>query len=151
MDLSRTYILYSLSAYLVTFLTIRLARIGKVPRAPLPFRFIQGTLSVAGPLVIVSILAAGGLRYFNLNILDVYEFRRDASSNLPLIFAYLSPWTGCVLLPASFVLAITKKQRTHAAAIALCVVALFGFTAIKSILVYPILAFIDDECQYRVN
>lgn len=45
------------------------------------------------------IIAFGGLRFFNLDLYQVYDFRRDAADNLPGAFSYLSPNISRIAIP----------------------------------------------------
>lgn len=90
-------------------------------------------------MVIIGIIGISGFRYFNLNMLKVYDFRRDAAADLPAIFAYLSPIVSSVILPFALLLAVNNKQYAFAFLAAMGSFAMFGFTSHKGPLFYPFL------------
>lgn len=55
------------------------------------------------------VIASGGLRYWNLNIADVYLYRRDAAANLPGFMGYVISSIAKVLLPCLLILALKYK------------------------------------------
>lgn len=88
------------------------------------------------------ILARGGLRYLNFNLARVYEFRRDAGNALfPGVLSLIFNWYGKIINPALTVLCLWKKKYRTMIFTVICQIMLFGFTAHKSILFFPILIF----------
>lgn len=96
-------------------------------------------LFFASSAVIFTIFIMGGGKYFNLNPAKVYEFRTDASSNLPKGFGYLLPLIGKVFIPIAIVLFLKEKKYILLTISFAFSIILFGLTAHKSILFYPIL------------
>lgn len=90
-------------------------------------------------LYIAAILAMGGGRYLNFDMTRVYDLRADAAGNLPSFFDYLSPLVSKVVVPTALVLSILHRQVFAALVFALCSVLIFGLTAHKSPLFYPLL------------
>lgn len=88
-------------------------------------------------VVILSIIALGGLKYLNFNIFNVYEYRRDASAHLPSIFGYISPIVSKVLLPFALVISLKLKKRGEALLSIGGSVLMFSLTNHKGPLFYP--------------
>lgn len=118
------------------------------------FIFSKLRIEVAGPFklspesmlkfVFGAIIAAlavqaafGGLANFNLDIERVYEFRRDAASDLPAIFGYLYSNVASVLVPLALVLALKSNRYWLAALSLVSSVILFGMSHHKSVLFGP--------------
>lgn len=95
-------------------------------------------LSSAIFITIILVIFYGGLSYFNLDITKVYEYRDDAADNLPGIFGYLLPFVGKVAIPIAAVLFFKHKKYTMVITLLLCTLILFGLTAHKSVLIFPI-------------
>jgi len=95
-----------------------------------------GLLIIAG-IYILSIIMKGGLQYFNLNLLKVYEFRNLAAQNLPGIYGYFSPMVSKVLLPFVLLLALYRRKWLVAGLALAGSVMIFALTAHKGPLFYP--------------
>lgn len=127
-----TVIAFLLVVLIASKVHIRSIRIVKI--SPILFqRLLLGSSFVVIGLIIIF----GGLKYFNLNLLRVYEFRSDAASNLPGIFGYISPLVSKVLLPFSLLLAVINKDRLLALFAILGSIMMFGLTNHKGPLFYP--------------
>jgi len=94
---------------------------------------------VAALLYIAAILALGGGRFLNFDLSRVYELRADAAGNLPSLFDYVSPLISKVVVPTALVLSVLHRQYLAALAFACCSVLIFGLTAHKAPLFYPLL------------
>lgn len=79
----------------------------------------------------------GGLRYFNLDIERVYEFRRVAAYELPAIFGYVYSNVSSVLVPVSLLLSIRFRNVPLIIFTVVCSIILFGMTHHKSVLFGP--------------
>ena len=91
-------------------------------------------------LIIFAVLiqiAFGGLTYFNLNPEAVYQFRRIAAADLPMIFGYIYSNVSTVLIPISLVLAVILRSNALAVFVIFASVMLFGMTHHKSVLFTP--------------
>lgn len=98
-------------------------------------------MAIGTSVGITAIIAYGGLAYFNLDLLDVYEGREAVTALLPAILGYLNSSISKVFIPLAIVVCIFYKKR-----IALCIfivfaILLFGLTHHKSVLVGPIVAY----------
>lgn len=85
------------------------------------------------------IIAQGGFSYFNLNIYDVYLYRRASSGGLLSIYGYITPIVAKIIIPASLIMAIMMKKWVALVLTLIAVVLTFGLTAHKSILFSPLL------------
>lgn len=103
-----------------------------------PHRLRQAFLIVS-LLYIGAILAMGGGRYLNFDLSRVYDLRADAAGILPSVFDYLSPLVSKVVVPTALVLSILYRRYFAALVFACCSVLIFGLTAHKSPLFYPLL------------
>jgi len=88
-------------------------------------------------LTVILIIGFGGLRYFNLDPLRVYEFRRVAASSIPSIFGYIISPVSKVVLPIGILLGLLYRSKIGVAAFIFLTVMMFGLTHHKSILVAP--------------
>lgn len=79
----------------------------------------------------------GGLRYFNLDLDRVYEFREAAASELPPFFGYLYSNISTVLVPVALLFAVRFRSLAVAAAVLVAAVVLFGMTQHKIVLFGP--------------
>ena len=96
-------------------------------------------------LVLFAILlqiAYGGLRYFNLNLEKVYQFRRSAAADLPSIFGYMYSNIANVLIPFCIVLSLMYKRFIILLFVILCSIILFGMTHQKSVFFTPFVVII---------
>jgi hypothetical protein len=88
---------------------------------------------------IAIVIALGGMRYFNLSLLDVYKYRTAASGNLPSIFSYILPVISKVILPFSLLISIHYKKKILSWLAIIGSVMVFGLTSNKGPLVYPLI------------
>ncbi|WP_151634876.1 O-antigen polymerase [Noviherbaspirillum aerium] len=100
---------------------------------------LRRTFLVMTLLYIAAIVLMGGVRYLNFDLSRVYDLRADAASNLPSVFDYVSPLIGKVVVPTALVLSIMHRQYITAIVFACCSVLIFGLTAHKAPLFYPLL------------
>ncbi|MEL7178445.1 MAG: hypothetical protein AAFN63_01320 [Pseudomonadota bacterium] len=91
---------------------------------------------------ILAMVALGGLRYFNLNLLDVYLFRRSAAELLPSIFGYIISPVAKVVIPLGIVLGVYYRSNAIAVLFVLLTVVFFGLTHHKSVIAAPIVVLI---------
>lgn len=127
-------IAYSVSVLLAYFLKI----------TPPTFHFVskeklQSILFLVACAYIASIFMLGGGRYLNFDFSRVYDFRSDASGNLPDVYAYISPLVAKVAVPIAFVLALIRRKFLMALLLFCCSFLIFGLTAHKSTLFAPLL------------
>lgn len=140
----RPYLYYTVMAYLLLFLVIRInyIKIKPINSIKLSSFFFQQLLLILSWTIIGLIILFGGLRYLNFDISKVYDFRTAASENLPGIFGYLSPFASKILLPFSLLIALRNKRKIITILSAAGSVMMFSLTAHKGPLLYPLLVLI---------
>lgn len=89
-------------------------------------------------IAILSLIAFGGLRYFSLDPLRVYEFRRDAAASVPAIFGYIISPVSKVVLPIGILLGLLYRSTISSIIFIFLTIMMFGLTHHKSILVAPV-------------
>lgn len=100
----------------------------------------NGVLSLAVMLILAAVTAQayfGGMRYFGLSILRVYEFRKLSAEEVPGIFGYIFPSVSNVLIPIAVILSIKLQKYLLCTVIMGCSVILFGMTHHKAVLFMP--------------
>lgn len=98
---------------------------------------------------IIAAVMLGGMKYFNLSIFDVYEFRELAQANLPWYFGYFYSVVSKVFIP--IILAMSWKMRSPVyglLGVALAVVT-FGLTSHKAVLLAPVLIVALNYFSFR--
>lgn len=137
--LPHRYALITASALLLIAITSKTLRLRPF-KHPLirPSRLLQllGFLSVA---TVVGIFLFGGARFLSFDFSAVYTLRREAAQNLPGIFGYLIPWVTKVAIPFAIVFAMRDRRWLATAVFISISVLIFGLTAHKSPLFYPVL------------
>jgi len=137
-DLPRAYMYFVILAFAVVCLA-RKFKLPKIKGDMIPInRMIWGLLIIVA-IYIISVILYGGLRYFNLNLLKVYEFRNVAAQNLPGICGYFSPMVSKVLLPFILLLAVYRRKWLVVGLALAGSVMMFALTNHKGPLYYPFL------------
>jgi len=126
---------------LVMIVSAKLVRAKTFKMPALSENFLLFILLVAVSLGIGGVVALGGLRYWNLDISKVYEFRSDASGNLPGIFGYILSIIGKTVIPFGMVLALNARRWFVMFVFAGMSLMLFGLTANKALILYPVLVY----------
>jgi hypothetical protein len=91
-------------------------------------------------LITIHIIAKGGLRFFNLNLSKVYEFRRASAQTVAQgFFAYLNNWVFKVFNMFLLTWALYKNKKIFIVISLLLQVFFFAISAHKSVLFSPIL------------
>jgi len=135
-DLPREYFYMVLFAFVVVCV-VRNFQLPKIKGDIIPVPVMLWSLLIISAVYISSIILLGGIRFFNLNLLKVYEFRSIAAQNLPGLYAYLSPMVSKALLPFLLLLAIYRRNVLVAVLAIFGSVMIFGLTNHKAPLFYP--------------
>jgi hypothetical protein len=91
-------------------------------------------------VVTVWMLAVGGLRYFNLDLTLVYDFRDDVGDLIDQGFmSYLNVWVTKIFGPVLLALALWRKNYLLAGLVFGLHIFWFGISSHKAVLFYPIL------------
>ena len=88
---------------------------------------------------VAGIFVFGGARFLNFDLSAVYDLRREAAQNLPIIFSYLVPLVSKVAIPFAIVFAIRDRHWLVVAGLVSLSVLLFALTAHKSPLFFPVM------------
>lgn len=140
-DKPTDYVLQVLACYVLTVVLVPLLKIRPPRFIVMSNHNLRRTAFALASLYIVAIFAMGGARYLNFDLLRVYDFRSDAASNLPVAFAYISPIMAKVIVPIAFVLSLIYRRYLMAAVFVGFSVLIFGLTAHKSTLFFPLMIF----------
>lgn len=89
-------------------------------------------------LYVVSIFLQGGFKYLNFDLRVVYDFRDEAKTNLPSIYAYISPLIGKIILPLYIVVSLIQRKYLNVIIGFFFGVMIFGLTAHKAPLFFPL-------------
>jgi len=139
MDLPFQFPAITVSGLLIMMVSAKLIRAKTFKMPALSENFLLLILLVVVSLGVGGVVALGGLRYWNLDISKVYEFRLDASRNLPSIFDYILPTIGKVIIPFGMILALNARRWLVMFIFASMSSVLFGLTANKGPIFYPVL------------
>lgn len=103
-------------------------------------RVIALALAGAGlTFVIVRMALLGGLGNFNLDLRAVYEFREDQAEIVGGgLFNYVNVWASKVMAPFVLAIGLLYRRWSLVAAALVAHVVLFGVTAHKGVIVYPL-------------
>lgn len=89
---------------------------------------------------VAALVSLGALSRFNLNILNVYDFRADTTAEIPGIFRYLFFSVAKAVLPLALVLAIYFRNAALGIVSTVLIVLMFGMLHQKSILFLPFIS-----------
>ena len=95
-DLSRVYIYFVMLAFMVVF-AIRKFHVPTIVGNIIPLSIIIWGIVLFVTGYITYIIQKGGLAYFNLDLVRVYEFRSEAAQNLPGFAVSNKKWHFCLL------------------------------------------------------
>jgi oligosaccharide repeat unit polymerase len=137
-DLPRAYMYFVILAFAVVCL-VRKFKVPKIKGGMIPIQIMTWGLLIIAAIYIISIIMQGGVRYFNLNLMKVYEFRSVAAQALPGIYGYFSPMVSKVLLPFILLLAVYRRKWLIAGLALAGSVMMFALTNHKGPLFYPFL------------
>ena len=137
-DLPRAYMYFVILAFTLVNL-VRKVKLPKLKGDMIPINSMMWGLLIIAATYIISIILQGCLRYFNLNLLKVYELRSLAAEGLPGIYGYFSPMVSNVLLPFILLLAVYRRKWIVAVLALAGSVMMFALTNHKGPLFYPFL------------
>lgn len=111
----------------------------------IPFVRFGGVIAVAilglGSLgVTIWMMMSGGLNYFNLDLMRVYEFREDSGAAINVgIMSYINSWAMKVFGPLALAIALWQRRYLIAAFVIGLHLLWFGISAHKAVIFYPFL------------
>jgi hypothetical protein len=135
-DRSRAYMYFVVLSFVIV-LFVRRIHLPKLKGNLIPRKIMMWGLLSISVTYIMGIILLGGLEYFNLNLLRVYEFRSIAAENLPAIAGYLSPMISNIFLPFALLLSVYRHKWTMAFLSLAGSIVMFGLTHHKVALFYP--------------
>jgi len=101
-------------------------------------QFALGISIVMVMIVSVWMVVSGGIRYFNLDLTQVYEFRHESEELTGRFgFQYMNVWAWKVFGPLLMVIGLWKRWWWLVAATIALHVLWFGISARKAVLFYP--------------
>lgn len=124
-------LLVILTSFVFRFKSIRLFSVKE--------NYVLYFLAAASLIYLLGIIAQGGGKYFNLDITRVYEIRKSSAENLIPIYGYLSPVVGKVIVPLLIVISAIKGKWSFVVLGVIISIIVFGLTAHKSPLFYPVI------------
>jgi len=136
-DQDRFFLYVAVIAFLAVIFISRLRFIPIGSNITTP-RIIMNVALAISCLYMVILVSTIGFKYFNVDIFEVYTYRRDAANALPGVFRYFSPLVAGVLVPLSLVLALYFKSAKHVILAIIVSFLCFSFTAHKGPLFNPI-------------
>lgn len=86
-----------------------------------------------------TILAYGGAQFLNFDFAKVYQFRNEASENLPEIYRYLIPIFTQAVVPFGLAIALAQRRLLMAGLITLLSILAFALSGHKGPLFFPVL------------
>lgn len=138
-DQSRVHLYIVLFGYVI----IDFIRRGALVQFPLlkegPWIAYVG-LTAGALFVSVWMVVSGGVAFFNLNLTDVYEYRRSVGALISQgVMGYVNTWAYKVFGPALLAIALWKRAYWFAVLVFVLHVYWFGVSSHKSVLFYPFL------------
>jgi len=128
----------------ISFLVLIYARLVPVAlpkiRGYSPAKIMRGCLLFTW-FCIIAIFAFGGYKYINFDLFEVYDYRRQAASNLPSFFGYITPIVGKVLIPLALGVALMQRRLLASTAAIAGAIMIFALTSRKGPLFYPLVVF----------
>lgn len=90
--------------------------------------------------VTIWMMMSGGLNYFNLDLMRVYEFREDSGASINIgLMSYINSWAMKVFGPIALTIALWQKRYIIAVFVIGMHILWFGISAHKAVLFYPFL------------
>lgn len=133
-----SYLTLNLS-FIIIYL-ISMINIIKLPTINLnKVNFVENSLWAFCITITAYYILSGGLKNLNFNLLNVYDFREEASEITSQgIMGYLSNWAWKVIGIALLCSALEKDNKIRIIAILILYIFWFALSAHKSVLFYPI-------------
>jgi len=125
-------------AFAVVVLVSQHIKIPRVSIKHINIKILLRTLVVLSLLLIACMLALGGAKYMNFNLLKVYDFRGAATDNLPGIFGYFVQSFSKVVVPIGIILSLIYRKWLSLLLFIFCAVMIFALSGHKTPLFIPI-------------
>ncbi len=132
--------LYLVLTSVVFVYLFRSGRLLRVPYFRFGIKLVYGLLVIGSATVTAWMIASGGLKFFNLDLTRVYDFRREVGDVINQgLMAYLNVWATKVFGPVLLALSLWRKNYIIAFLVFLLHVLWFAISSHKSVLFYPFL------------
>jgi oligosaccharide repeat unit polymerase len=136
-DLAFPFVAVTYLAFIILVFTAQFSKFPRLRSKHIKRHVMLYFLGGLSLLYIASIFAFGGGKFINFNLALVYEFRTEASSNLPGLFGYLMPTFSKAIVPVGVVLSLLHRQWTLLVIFLFCAVMIFALSSHKSPLFIP--------------
>ena len=103
-------------------------------------RFIITILFIFVVSVMSYIVLVNGFSSFNLNILDVYDFRATQKTNINPYILMFNSWLSKIMLPILLVYAVYKKNIFLQSFVISIIFICFAFVNVKAAIIYPLIS-----------
>lgn len=135
----RVYTYMLVVSFIIISIIIRIVPIVKLSRLKGGKRIGLAVSFIGVVVVLVFLLYRGGLRFFNLSILNVYSFRREVGAVINVgLFSYINTWAFKVLNPALISWSLYQRRYGLFVLFTGLQVIFFGISSHKSVLFYPL-------------
>ena len=139
-DFSRKYLFFTVTS----FLLLNYIRHFKIPKIKNGLVNLDTLIKIIFFIILVYIIGIiffGGLKYLNFNFLNVYLIREESAKNLPSLFSYFTPSISKVFIPLMVAISLYKKKYLYTLLGIFSGIMVFGLTAHKGPMFYPLLVF----------
>ena len=139
-DFSRKYLFFTVTS----FLLLNYIRHFKIPKIKNGLVNLDTLIKIIFFIILVYIIGViffGGLKYLNFNFLNVYLIREESAKNLPSLFSYFTPSISKVFIPLMVAISLYKKKYLYTLLGIFSGIMVFGLTAHKGPMFYPLLVF----------
>lgn len=136
---NRVYTYMLVVSFIIINIIIKIAPIVKLSRLKAGKQIGLAVSFIGVVIVLAFLLYRGGLRFFNLNLLNVYSFRREVGAVINVgLFSYINTWAYKVLNPTLISWSLYQRRYDLFALFTGLQVIFFGISSHKSVLFYPL-------------
>lgn len=132
------FIAVTLTAFVLIVLLSQYTNIPRIRMKHININTLLLCIAILCLLLIASMFAFGGAKYINFNLLNVYQFREDATENLPGVYGYFVQSFSKVIVPMGIVLSLIYRKWMLLCVFIFSAVMLFALSSHKTPLFIPI-------------
>lgn len=136
-DLPTVFAMLTVLSFLIAAIVATNVKFIKIKAPQIKQKRILFLMCAVSISFVISIFAFGGARFINFDLSLVYDFRKDASNNLPEIYLYISSVVSKVFVPFGMVIALANRNWFLALVLSFSSVLIFALTGNKAPLFYP--------------
>jgi len=148
-DLSWMYFFATALGFVVVWLVFKVVRVRLIRLPHVSQKNIIRFCLMVSLVTMGAIVGISGFRYVNFDIDQVYMFRSDARSSLPVFVTYLIQITSKVAIPFMIIISVWNRWWLYFAASLLASILIFALTSAKFALFLPFLALGVDYVMRR--